>query len=502
MGTPGRRTVLRVDYCLRRLMRNGGLGREAHHENPNLSQDNAHTVPPTVNGDSQMHAETYGIVKPVSTYRSHGSITSEKDESPCVPSKPRSDINATEPHAETTFPEGGLRAWLVVVGSFCGMLASFGLMNTIGTFQAYLTTHQLANKSPSAVGWIFSIYVFLAFGCGLQIGPIFDRQGSRWLVLAGTVCMVVGMIGVSQSTQFWHFILTFSILGGVGTSLIFTPAVGAIAHFFSRRRGAATGLAATGGSFGGIIFPLALENLFPKVGFAWSVRLLALIFLVLLIVANIFIRTRLPPRADCTMWPDFRIFGDVPFALTTAGVFFIEWGLFVPLSFISSYALANGVNPTFSYQLLAVLNAGSVFGRAVPGFVADRLGRFNTMIVAVGLCLVSTLGIWLNVGGSAAGLCVFGVLFGFASGSNISLTPVCVGQLCEPEEFGRWYGTMYTIVSIGCLTGIPIAGEILNRNQGDYWGLIVFTGLAYAAGLICFMAARIMKVGWKITAVY
>ena len=143
------------------------------------------------------------------------------------------------------------------------------------------------------------------------------------------------------------------------------------------------------------------------------------------------------------------------------------------------------------------------------------------MIAAVTLCLVSTLGIWLNISGNVAGLCVFGILFGFASGSNISLTPVCMGQLCEPEEFGRYYGTMYTIVSIGyvhsciptetlwlirnanrCLTGIPIAGEILNRCKGDYWGLIVFTGLAYAAGLISFMTARIMKVGWKLTAVY
>lgn len=252
-----------------------------------------------------------------------------------------------------------------------------------------------------------------------------------------------------RPTEFWHFILTFSILGGVGTSLIFTPAVGAIAHYFSRRRGGATGLAATGGSFGGIIFPLALQSLFPRLGFGWSVRLLALIFLILLVIANIFIRTRFPPKSGSNVWPDFRILSDATFALTTAGVFFVEWGLFVPLSYISSYALANGVPFAFSYQLLAVLNAGSVFGRGIPGYVADKLGRFNTMIATVALCLVSVLGIWLNVGGSIAGLCVFGVLFGFASGSNISLTPVCVGQLCEPEVFGRWYGTCYTIVSIG-----------------------------------------------------
>lgn len=258
-----------------------------------------------------------------------------------------------------------------------------------------------------------------------------------------------------NNTEFWHFILTFSVLGGVGTSLIFTPAVGAIAHYFSRRRGIAVGSASTAGSLGGIIYPLALQSLFPQIGFAWSVRLLALIFLILLVIANLLIRTRLPPKAGGNVWPDFRIFGNVTFALTTAGIFLLEWGLFVPLSYISSYALANGVSLAFSYQLLAVLNAGSVFGRGIPGYVADKLGRFNTMIATLLLCLVSVLGIWLNVGGNIAGLCVFAVLFGFASGSNISLTPVCVGQLCEPEVFGRWYGTCYTVVSIGYVFLLP-----------------------------------------------
>ncbi|KAL8731976.1 MAG: hypothetical protein Q9166_003108 [cf. Caloplaca sp. 2 TL-2023] len=476
-------------------MSNDRLGREAHNETSNLSHRKTEDAHIQSNNTVRQNTETDEELE------NGSSLTTPHEEvSPPRPQKVGS--NPPEIQSEVTYPEGGLRAWLVVLGSFSGMLASFGLMNTIGTFQAYVSTHQLANESPSAVGWIFSIYVFLAFGCGLQIGPVFDRKGPRWLVFTGTICMVVGVVGVSASTKFWHFILTFSILGGIGTSLIFTPAVGAIAHFFSLRRGAATGLATTGGSFGGIIFPLALQALFPKIGFAWAVRLLALIFLVLLVIATLLIRTRLPPKAGGKVWPDFRIFVDVTFALTTAGVFFVEWGLFVPLSFISSYALANGVNTAFSYQLLAVLNAGSVFGRAVPGFVADRLGRFNTMIATVALCLVSTLGIWFNVGGSVAGLCVFAVLFGFASGSNISLTPVCVGQLCEPEVFGRYYGTMYTIVSVGCLTGIPIAGEILALNEGDYWGLIIFTGISYAAALICFTIARILRVGWSPTAIY
>ena len=104
------------------------------------------------------------------------------------------------PPEEVTYPEGGLRAYSVVFGSFCGMMAAFGFMNTVGTFQAYLSTHQLAHYSPSSIGWIFSLYVFLAFFCGIQIGPVFDAKGPRWLVVAGTVCLIVGVIGVAEST--------------------------------------------------------------------------------------------------------------------------------------------------------------------------------------------------------------------------------------------------------------------------------------------------------------
>lgn len=32
------------------------------------------------------------------------------------------------------YPEGGLEAWLVVLGSWCAMTAGMGLLNTIGTY--------------------------------------------------------------------------------------------------------------------------------------------------------------------------------------------------------------------------------------------------------------------------------------------------------------------------------------------------------------------------------
>lgn len=309
--------------------------------------------------------------------------------------------------------------------------------------------------------------------------------------------------------EYWHFILSFSILAGLGTSLLFTPAVSAIAHFFSVRRGFATGLAATGGSVGGTIFPLILPPLFTRIGYPWTMRLLALIILVMCALALLLVRARLPPKKGGSVWPDVRIFADVGFALSTAGVFFIEWGLFVPLTYLSSWALKTGVgSDDFAYQLLAILNGASFFGRWIPGIVADKWGRFNTMLMVTLLALLSVLGLWMpgSVEGGARGSLPLAVLFtvgfGFASGSGISLTPVCVGQLCGTEEYGRYYATCYTVVSFGCLTGVPIAGEIVRRCGGDYEGLVAFTAGCYVMALVCFGFVRVKKVGWKWTAVY
>ncbi len=102
---------------------------------------------------------------------------------------------------DDTYPEGGLRAYSVVLGSFCGMTASFGILNSVGTFQAYLSTNQLKNETPPAIGWIFSLYAFLTFFCGVQIGPIFDAKGPRWLVFPGSVCIFAGLMGVAESTS-------------------------------------------------------------------------------------------------------------------------------------------------------------------------------------------------------------------------------------------------------------------------------------------------------------
>ncbi|KXX82408.1 Riboflavin transporter MCH5 [Madurella mycetomatis] len=412
------------------------------------------------------------------------------------------------PSAATTidFPEGGTTGWLVVFGSFCAMLSLFGLINSAAVFESYFSTNQLVENTPSEIGWIFSLYLFIVFFVGIQVGPIFDRFGARVLVAVGSLLIVLSLVLLSWCDEYYQIILTYSVMGGLGGALLNCPAYGSIAHFFNVRRGLATGIATTAGGVGGVVFPALLRELLPGVGFAWSCRILAFIMLGLAIPSNLFIRTRLLPAKGedgrpkvQSVWPDFSVFKDARFAFASVGIFFMEWGLFIPLTYIVSFAAAYGQDATESYLLLSYLNAGSVVGRVLPGFLADRFGRFNIIILTIALCVITVLAMWLPAGTSNSLLIAYAVLFGFASGSNLGLVPVCLGQLCDHRRYGRLFSTAMMVASFGTLSSVPIGGALLDSGPGEHgWkSVIIFSGMAYFVALVCYTTARVLAVGWS-----
>lgn len=318
-------------------------------------------------------------------------------------------------------------------------------------------------------------------------------------------------------------------MGGLGGALLNSPAYATIAHHFNTRRGFATGIASTAGGIGGIVFPIMLQKLLPQLGFAWSTRILGFIMLALAVPYNLWIKARLPPRRETNKippttggrwrgWyarfarsqPNFGVFRNPRFALAAAGIFFMEWGLFIPLTFIVSFAAANdgggggGGDANASYTLLSYLNAGSVVGRFLPGALADRLGRFNVIIVTIALCCATVFGLWLPARGSSDAMIIaFAVLFGFASGSNLGLIPVCLGQLCDSRDYGRYITTANFLASFGTLSSPPIGGALLGIGGDKGWmALILFSGLSYTIALACYTSARVLAVGWSPRIIY
>ena len=109
-------------------------------------------------------------------------------------------IDLESVNTEVTYPEGGRDAWLVVLGAWCGLTASLGIYNTAGVFEVVISKVILPEKSPSSLGWLFSIYAFVNWFCGVQIGPTFDAMGPRALIIAGTLCTLIGIFSLSVCT--------------------------------------------------------------------------------------------------------------------------------------------------------------------------------------------------------------------------------------------------------------------------------------------------------------
>ena len=68
------------------------------------------------------------------------------------------------------YPDGGYRAWTVVLGAWCLLLPPMGLLNGLGILQAWTFEHQLHGYSESSIGWIFSTFGFFVFAAGAQTG--------------------------------------------------------------------------------------------------------------------------------------------------------------------------------------------------------------------------------------------------------------------------------------------------------------------------------------------
>ncbi|KAL4863470.1 hypothetical protein BDV12DRAFT_206465 [Aspergillus spectabilis] len=400
------------------------------------------------------------------------------------------------------YPEGGLQAWLVVLGAWCAMIPSMGLLNSLGTLHAWTSTHQLQAYSESSIGWIYGAYAFFLYVAGAQAGPIFDCYGPSSVVIPGSIGMVTSMIFFSFSTEYYQIFLSFSVLGGLSACTLFNPAVAVIGQWFNCRRGVATGIACTAGGLGGVVFPLIVTFAAPKVGFGWAIRIIALFSAVLLVLACLLMRSKFPPPKGKSAAIDFKAFADVRYAATTAAVFFVEFAVFIPITYISSYALHMGLNRTLAYAMFPLLNLGAIPGRFLPGLIADTLGRFNVMIVTSLICSLLTLALWIPIGDNTAGIIAYSILFGFASGAAISLTPVCISQVCKVEEYGQRNGTTFTVASVGTLIGIPIAGAFLEVNGGEYEALIAFGGGLYFTATVAFVIARGVCAGWGLRTIF
>ena len=243
------------------------------------------------------------------------------------------------------------------------------------------------------------------------------------------------------------------------------------------------------------------EKLEPRLGFGWTIRIFGFISLAMGGTAIVLMKTRLPSSHTIKWNANFKIFTDIRFVLTI-GAMFNNFACFIPMAYVTTYALSKGVNESLAYQLLAVMNAAQIRGGSIPGWLADRWERFNIMILSSLPCVIVILAVWLPASNTGS-IIAFSVLFGLLSRTANSLTPVCISQLCRTEDYGSRYGTAYLCLSPATLIGIPIAGAVLDSQGGvNFQGLILPCGFVYMASGVFFALARISGAGWKVRRVF
>nr|QFR37097.1 MFS transporter [Cyberlindnera americana] len=426
----------------------------------------------------------------------------------------RRSIEPLETSSSTDeFPEGGAQAYLSVLGSFLGLIPAYGIPNSVGAIEAYISQHQLSQVSTSTVAWIFSIYTFFSFGSSIFSGTLFDHAGAKKPMVIGTICLIGGLLGTAFSKTVWQFVLSFGVLVGFGTGMLMSPLLGVVSHYFWKKRATFTSLATLGASVGGITIPLMLRAMYPTIGFKWAIIVLAFFCLFFLSFSIVLCKERMrKPIAETTSFKsfvethiynmfDYKGLKDRRFVFCAIAVALTESTLMVTSIYVPSYALMRGYSDDTGYLLVTIINATGVIGRLLPSYIADNyLGPYNTSISTLCGSVIIALALWMPFGSSLKVLYAFAALYGFFSGSALTISPVCIGQISRTEEFGKRFSTIYLLASFSMLGSIPIAGAIIGDGSlKEYNHFIIFSAMLALGSLIAYAVVRVLSVGWKLS---
>ncbi|OCB87716.1 MFS general substrate transporter [Sanghuangporus baumii] len=381
------------------------------------------------------------------------------------------------------YPEGGLRAWMVVLGSFLVYFASFGVINSFGTFQEFYIQNYLSNYSATAIAFIGSLQITLLYVMGIIIGPIFDAKGFKYLYPIGVLGSVTSLIALSftRPNQIWQQFLSQGILFGISVSFGYYPALSIVGHYFKRRRALAMGIVAAGSSVGGVCLPIMFSRLFGTIGFAWSVRVAALI-------------TLLSPKPfkGLTSIVDFGGFMDPRYYVLSIGCVLVNLGLYSPYYYIEPFAVQYGVPDSVHPYLLSIINGLSFFGRILGGQLADRYGRLNVLCPATLISGILCLALWFP-STSTAPLIIFACAYGFFSGIFISVSSAAVGQLSPVDKLGARIGTFFLPTAVATLVGTPIGGVFVKTGTRDeYHHIAIFAGVMIVSGSVLLYVSRLL----------
>ena len=344
--------------------------------------------------------------------------------------------------------------------------------------------------SAAGVQVTFSILIVLQTFFSPFQGWLVERFGPRWLIAFGAGLTGLSWVLAASATSLTGLYLTYGLLGGLGTGIVYIGVVGQMVGWFPDRRGFAVGVVAAGYGMGAIVTTFPIADSLAANGYGATLLKFGLIFGAVGVLAALGLRP--PPAAAST-----RLAGgtaDVDTAsMLRSPVFWLMFAMMAMMSTsglmvtsqIGAFAGDFGITTLTVWGFAALPLALTVdrfcngLTRPFFGWVSDRIGRENTMALAFGLEGLA-MAAWLATAGHPLLFVLLSGFVFFGWGEIFSLFPATLTDTFGTTHATKNYGCLYIAQGIGAIFGGPMA-SLLHEATGS-WSPVF--GLAIGADLL------------------
>lgn len=375
--------------------------------------------------------------------------------------------------AASNFP-GRARWWQLVFGVIA-MMAISSPQYVWALFTTDLTASLGATLTEVQV--TFAILIVAQTFLSPFQGYLVDKFGPRLLLSVGAILTALSWVLASYVTGVWGLYLTYGLLGGVGTGIIYVGVVGLMVQWFPDKRGFAVGMVAAGYGFGAIITTFAISASVKSSGVASTLLTFGLMIGVVGFLAAQGMR-RPKPEEVVVLVDKYKSSGantESAYSYKSSEMLKkpVFWLMFIMMTMMSTsglmvisqmgaFAKDFGVHDAMVFGMAALPLALTIdrfangLTRPFFGWVSDRIGRENTMFIAFGMEGVA-MTLWLmTTDNPVLFVLLSGVVF-FGWGEIFSLFPSILTDTFGTGHATTNYGFLYMAQGVGSVLGGPLA---------------------------------------------
>jgi MFS family permease len=306
---------------------------------------------------------------------------------------------------------------------------------------------------------------------GVLMGRLADRFGITVPVIIGGCMLCVGYVAAAQATSLWQFILAQALLIGLlGSSATFGPLVADVSLWFTRRRGIAVAVVASGNYLAGTIWPPVLQAAIEAWGWRSAHVGIGILCVVTMVPLALALRRRPPlaePAGAARVFPggleNIRP-GALQALLVLAGLGCCI-AMSMPQVHIVAYCADLGYGPARGAEMLSLMLGFGVVSRLGSGLIADRIGGVRTLLLGSALQCLALL-FYLPFDGLVS-LYVVSALFGLSQGGIVPSYALIVRDYFPAREAGARISLVMMATVFGMAAGGWMSGAIYDLT-GSY----------------------------------